>query len=97
MGYERNPLVSGVEFVHMAERCMVEPGAEACCIHDPSDHPLSNARLHWRTDLGLMERICQHGVGHPDPDDLAFKRMHQGAEEFERFAWGAHGCDGCCR
>jgi hypothetical protein len=33
-----------------------------------------------------MERICPHGIGHPDPDDPAFKNPIE----------GVHGCDGCC-
>jgi hypothetical protein len=40
--------------------------------------------LHWRYDRGILERICPHGVGHPDPDDKA------SASD------GIHGCDGCC-
>jgi hypothetical protein len=38
-----------------------------------------------------MERICSHGVGHPDPDDIAFK-FENGLDD----AMGVHGCDGCC-
>ena len=43
-----------------------------------------------------MERICKHGVGHPDPDDLAFKKRI--AEKFGRDSYdeGIHGCCGCC-
>lgn len=33
-----------------------------------------------------MERICPHGVGHPDPDEI----------DLEVNAKGIHGCDGCC-
>jgi hypothetical protein len=36
----------------------------------------------WRGDRYLIERICPHGVGHPDPDDLNPDTVH--------------GCDGCC-
>ena len=39
---------------------------------------------HFRDDRGIMERICPHGVGHPDPDDYLAGD-------------GMHGCDGCCR
>jgi hypothetical protein len=39
----------------------------------------------------MMERICPHGVGHPDPDDLEYKRK-QGLPD----AAGIHGCCGCC-
>ena len=65
-----------------------------CAIHNPSDHPLKDAPLNWRADRRLMERICEHGVGHPDPDDLAFKRKMRG-DEFAS-GEGVHGCDGCC-
>ena len=35
-----------------------------------------------------MERLCKHGVGHPDPDDMAVKKRPLG---------GLHGCPcGCC-
>lgn len=54
-----------------------------CCIHNPSDHHMRNWPLHWRSDIRLMERICPHGVGHPDPDDLQNNHIH--------------GCDGCCK
>lgn len=67
---------------------------EHCCIHNPSDHPLSGAPLNWRADRSLMERICEHGIGHPDPDDIEFKRITRGDEYAS--AEGVHGCDGCC-
>lgn len=74
---------------HPASVCV----GEACCVHNPSDHPLREAHLHWRSDRGLMERICDHGIGHPDPDDLAYKeRTDPGYDS----AVGVHGCDGCC-
>jgi hypothetical protein len=44
-------------------------------------------RQHWRGDRDMMERICTHGIGHPDPDDF---RIRMG------FDSGVHGCDGCC-
>lgn len=69
--------------VHDGDRC-VPP----CAIHAPSDHPLVNARRLYRLDVGLMERVCEHGIGHPDPDDV---ELWLGA------ASGVHSCDGCCR
>lgn len=59
-----------------------------CAIHNPSDHPLKSRPLNWRGHV--MERICEHGVGHPDPDDLAW-RESQGIPSYP-----VHGCDGCC-
>jgi hypothetical protein len=34
-----------------------------------------------------MERICPHGVGHPDPDHVFYTK---------RMTDTIHGCDGCC-
>jgi len=45
----------------------------------------------WRDDKGVMERICPHGVGHPDPDDVVYL-IKIGREYLT-----VHGCDGCCR
>lgn len=70
--------------VHDRARCVGPP----CPIHAPSGHPLRQDSLRWRPDRGIMERICRHGVGHPDPDDL---RVRGGVDV------GVHGCDGCCR
>lgn len=61
---------------------------EVCCIHRPSAHHMATWPQVWRSDRRLMERVCQHGVGHPDPDDLSIRRGVNGA--------GVHGCDGCC-
>lgn len=70
--------------VHGADAC----AGQACCIHNPSDHPLNLAPLNFRGHV--MERICEHGIGHPDPDDLAWReRTHQRVPSI-------HGCDGCC-
>lgn len=62
-----------------------------CCIHNPSDHHMLDWPVNWRADLNVMERICPHGLGHPDPDDAAHK-MRIGMD-----ALTIHGCDGCCR
>lgn len=34
---------------------------------------------------GLVEAICEHGVGHPIPENVAAGHSN-----------GIHGCDGCC-
>lgn len=64
--------------VHSPDRC----AGEHCTIHKPSDHHMGDWPQNFREDRGMMERLCPHGVGHPDPDDPAVGR--------------AHGCDGCC-
>lgn len=79
--------------IHPESAC----AGQNCCVHNPSTHPLSDAPLHWRGDRGLMERICSHGCGHPDPDDLAFKKRSMTPGQYENGAWGIHGCCGCCR
>lgn len=65
-----------------------------CAIHRPSDHPLNAAPMLYRIDRYLLERTCEHGIGHPDPDDHAYavRRMGETAEGRD-----IHGCDGCCR
>lgn len=74
--------------------------AYGCCLHNPSDHSLREAPLVWRQAGAFdikpshMERVCEHGVGHPDPDGLAFLRRNNALELVE--ALSVHGCDGCC-
>lgn len=68
--------------VHSKEEC----AGQNCTIHNRSDHIMRSFPQHWRSDRGIMERICPHGVGHPDPDS-----------PWENYStnW-IHGCDGCC-
>jgi hypothetical protein len=70
-----------VKNVHGEDECRT-PGA--CTIHHPSDHGLRGFPQVWRADRGFMERICDHAIGHPDPDE--------GLEGDD----AVHGCDGCC-
>lgn len=67
---------------------------QPCCIHNPSDHHMVNWPQNWRSDRQLMERMCPHGIGHPDPDHMT----HFRATNTPRDTWaeGVHGCDGCC-
>lgn len=87
--------------VHSLEECE----GRHCVIHNPSDHSMRDFPTHWRWDRKIMERICKHGVGHPDPDDLEYQylrieRENPGAPAFfledEKRVAGIHGCDGCC-
>lgn len=64
--------------VHNRNQCK----NDSCTIHNPSLHSMSGFPQRWRNDRGFMERICLHGIGHPDPDDIIMDRTH--------------GCDGCC-
>lgn len=105
-------LLAGVEFSsphpgvilinHSPEVCAGSP----CCIHAPSTHHMTGWPMTFRSDrpllcpthgthaLVLTERVCCHGCGHPDPDSLAWLLEH---DPFDDGAWGAHGCDRCCR
>lgn len=80
-----------VLFTHARSRCE----GDACCIHNPSEHVMSDWPFHWRNDRQLMERTCPHGIGHPDPDDIAYKVRAMG--ERMAAAEAVHGCDGCCQ
>lgn len=62
-----------------------------CVLHNPSD-TIQNRECwpyNWRTDRGIMERICEHGCGHPDYDSAQF--LSRQGKEYEN----VHGCDFC--
>lgn len=85
---QRNPDLAGLEpallvggqlvHAHPAGGC-VPP----CAIHTPTEHHMATWAQNWRDDRGITERICPHGIGHPDPDDQTIDTVH--------------GCDGCCQ
>lgn len=69
---------------------------EYCVIHRPSNHHMRCWPINIRLDRfgSLAERICKHGIGHPDPDSLTFvEGLHPAPQ---RGYEGVHGCDGCC-
>lgn len=68
--------------IHDITQCQPNP----CTIHNKTDHHMRQWPQHWRSDRAIMERICPHGIGHPDPDSPWPNNSHQ---------W-VHGCDGCC-
>lgn len=72
---------------HPPEKC----AGRACVIHAPSEHHMRDWPLNWRADRYLMERMCEHGVGHPDPDDVAYQKIAR-----PEAAAGMHSCDLCC-
>lgn len=65
--------------VHAPQSC----SGDACVIHRPSAHHMRSWPTTWRSDRFIMERLCKHNVGHPDPDEPVLNRDH--------------GCCGCCR
>lgn len=72
--------------VHDKRNCR----GRACVVHHPTKHHMRKWTLHWRSDRGIFERICPHGIGHPDPDQYDYWR--EIGAEYE----GVHGCDSCC-
>jgi hypothetical protein len=76
--------------VHPRDKC----SGGNCPIHNPSEHYLAEAPRHWVGSKMLMERICEHGVHHPDPDALAHLARVYGAVTAAQA--GVHTCDGCC-
>jgi hypothetical protein len=80
-----NGLLKGV---HSPEVCVNQPWG--CWVHAPKPHALAAAPICWRGDTGTAERVCRHGVGHPDPQDVAYWWKVHGRDV------AGHGCDGCC-
>jgi hypothetical protein len=70
-----SPYVTGtgqvIRNVHSLDQC----DGRACVIHNPSDHHMRDWSTNFREDKHFMERLCEHGVGHPDPDDLAWRSV----------------------
>lgn len=64
---------------HSGKTC----AGDQCPIHRKTTHRMRSFPQNWRGDRGIMERICPHGIGHPDPDDVMNTNT-------------VHGCDGCC-
>lgn len=76
--------------VHPPQACR----GQTCCVHNPSEHPLRTAALTWNALTATMNRVCSHGLVHPDPDDIAFKERTLGPSDV--WGYGVHTCDGCC-
>ena len=87
---ERRRVYSGIEtwMIHDKSQC----AGGFCIFHNPSRHGLENWPMNLR-ETGLVERMCRHGIGHPDPDSAAWMDRRYG---HEAGTWSIHGCDGCC-
>lgn len=82
-----------VAYCHDEDAC----DGDVCPIHNRTAHHMRGWPQHWRSDRGLMERICPHGVGHPDPDHMASVKMrYESVASLRYWVEGVHGCDGCC-
>lgn len=95
-------VLEGGEVIYAHDASVCE--GRVCAVHNPSDHHMRSWPQHFRDPVieaatgglhaGLMERTCPHGVGHPDPDHMAwYESCHSPAQAQ---AEGIHGCDGCC-
>lgn len=71
--------------VHRAEHCL----GPHCWVHNPSTHHMCTWPVEWSANERTAQRICQHGLSHPDPDDVAFHQDHGRDVTM-------HDCDGCC-
>lgn len=60
--------------------------------YDAPGHPLHGLPL-LRRGTGLLEAICEHGVGHPIPESVEVLAKHY---RHEPWVWEQHGCCGCC-
>lgn len=63
-----------------------------CVIHSPTDR--TGFPTLFRRDRLLVERVCPHGVGHPDVDHLRYVAWAYDRDKAK--AEAVHGCDGCC-
>jgi hypothetical protein len=82
--------VAGLTNVHSVSACE----GQFCVVHNPSSHHMRDWPLHWRADRRFFERICPHGVGHPDPDQISYWQLKWGQAYADVQA--VHGCEGCC-
>jgi hypothetical protein len=48
-----------------------------------------------RRETGLIEHICEHGVGHPVFGSADWQALMSKSDRHDN-AWMVHGCDGCC-
>lgn len=71
-----------------------------CMIHNPDETWIGNVEQ-WpyfpRADGRRVERICTHGVGHPDPQAAAY--LERVAPGYAPWVHGCHPIDGvpCCQ
>jgi len=75
-----------LKMVHPKKDC----AGPHCPFHAPSKHHMAAWPMILR-ETTLVERQCEHGIGHPDPDSLAWFKKNK-IKGYE-----VHGCDGCCQ
>ena len=75
---------------------MTAPKKPAKRVRKPKAKKPTFAKPAWAVrqlvrETGLVEDVCEHGVGHPNAEWLAMRNARS-----ERRIAGVHGCDGCC-
>lgn len=71
---------------HPPEEC----ASEKCDIHRRPEK-FWGLTLLWRYDRGIVEQVCEHGIGHPSPSEHVFQTKRGTLAEL------VHGCCGeCC-
>jgi len=79
--------------VHTKAQCKATRkagGPKGCALHRPTIHKLTGSKQVLRGST-LIEDICPHGIGHPNPDSADYLNWRDGTT-----TWDIHGCDGCC-
>lgn len=70
--------------VHAQGKCR----GSYCTIHWRSDHHMRSWPQVFNPMVIAMERVCEHGIGHTDPDEI-------NNDVVVRFEHDSK-CDGCC-
>lgn len=85
-------VLNGTLRTHSSLAC----AGDFCSVHNPSSHSMVRFPQYWDAQRFQMQRVCPHGIPHPDPDDLAYSALVNG-EEFAEFQRDHDCCDeGCC-
>jgi hypothetical protein len=71
-------------YVHKKGQCK----GTYCTLHNRSNHHLRSWPQLWDPQIFAMQRICEHGVAHTDPDEI-------NTDVVVRFEHESQ-CDGCC-
>jgi len=72
--------IDGKSFVlHAADSCI-----GTCPFHKPTEHSMSDWPSTFNWDMMRLDRVCEHGLHHPDPDTP------------QELCSVEHECDGCC-
>ena len=84
--------LSGMDELMTSVHARSDCATDTCVLHNPTDNHMREWPLIWRDDRLIFERICEHGIGHPDLDQRKYWKETFGDEN----SMGVHGCDGCC-